>query len=167
MAYNPLRKIFKSSLSVYCRQGYRRLKRFIVWFPIIWKDEDWDCEPLLEIIRFKISRMRLDMKDSYILHKPRYIKEMIIAEELLKRLSYDDFYHDLLESYKDKKCCICPEEKYSFVPLKNGNHQMLFHDCDYCKLRLKIWFKKNEAKKKSDREYLFKHLGRKYAHWWN
>ena len=46
----------------YFRNGYRRIKRFIIWFPIIWKDEDWDSAYLLEIIRFKISRMRREIE---------------------------------------------------------------------------------------------------------
>lgn len=49
--------------SIYClfRTGKRRIVRFIAWFPVLWKDEDWSEHYLYEIMRFKISRIRKEL----------------------------------------------------------------------------------------------------------
>ena len=50
----------------YFRSGYRRIKRLIAWFPIIWKDEDWQHEYLFKIMQFKISRLRKSINENKI-----------------------------------------------------------------------------------------------------
>ena len=37
------------------RQIFRKIKNLIRWFPIIWKDEDWDDHYIFEILKFKLK----------------------------------------------------------------------------------------------------------------
>ncbi len=75
--------------SYYFRNGYRRIKRFIAWFPVLWKDEDWDSAYLFEIMLFKISYMRQEMeRDKRHVGYQRNVQDIKIAEELLKRIAF-------------------------------------------------------------------------------
>ena len=35
---------------------YYGIKNLITWFPVIWKDRDWDDYYILEILKFKINK---------------------------------------------------------------------------------------------------------------
>jgi len=39
------------------RTLYYRMKRIIAWLPVLWKDQDWDYDFLIRIIKFKLNRM--------------------------------------------------------------------------------------------------------------
>ncbi len=100
----------------YFRSGYRRIKRFIAWFPIIWQDEDWDYVYLFKIMQLKISRIRHEVeKNHHHLNWQKDVRDMKVAEELLSRMGFSDFYDDLNEQLRDRERagkCFCPEEKY-------------------------------------------------------
>jgi hypothetical protein len=37
------------------KQFFRRIKNLYRWFPIIWKDQDWDDHYIFEILKFKLK----------------------------------------------------------------------------------------------------------------
>jgi hypothetical protein len=37
------------------KQFFRRIKNLYRWFPIIWKDQDWDDHFIFEILKFKLK----------------------------------------------------------------------------------------------------------------
>lgn len=155
----------------YFRNGYRRLKRLIAWLPIIWKDEDWDPKHLFEVMRFKISRIRKEMESNK--RHSRWqedVRDMKIAEDLLSRLGSSDFYYDLskkLENEEKEGRCSCPEETFSFEPLRDGFSKMVDLRCSYCKKAAKRWYKRDDSKQKEDMDYLFGHLRKKVMNWWD
>jgi hypothetical protein len=155
----------------YFASGYLRLKRFIAWFPILWKDEDWDSAYLFEIMRFKISRMRRSIDENKIfVGYEKVVRDMRVAEELLSRIVFSDFYDDLsarLTSIDKQDKCKCPAEKYTFLPGqydKNGKiltHQWVDLSCDFCKEHRSRWFKQE------DMDFLFMHLRKNVLKWWD
>jgi len=170
--------IMKNPLSLhYFRSGYRRIKRFIVWFPIIWKDEDWDPENLFEIMKFKISRMRKVIdKNKIVVGYEKLVRDMKVAEEILDRLSSGDFYYDQSKQFEKRYKigkCICPEKTYSFEPDfldcegKVLGSRMVDLSCDYCKKMNPIWYKIEYAKQKADFDFLFEHLRKNVRKWWD
>jgi hypothetical protein len=50
------------------KQFFRRIHNLYRWFPIIWKDQDWDDHYIFEILKFKIKNQA-----EYIGGKDRYI----------------------------------------------------------------------------------------------
>lgn len=166
----------------YFRNGRRRLKRFIVWFPILWKDEDWDSAYLFEIMRFKISQIRkeIDINKRHVGYEIR-VREMKVAEELLARFAfngvYSDFYYKLSEQIKSaekKDNCTCPEEVYGIEPGEidpktgvRGFSTFVTYFCDYCRSRHSYWFKREEIKQKEDLDFLFMHLRKHIKKWWD
>ena len=58
------------------------------WFPIVWRDRDWDWDYLAEIMEFKFRRMSGDLKRNA---RGNSARQCLICAELLKRLREDDF----------------------------------------------------------------------------
>lgn len=42
----------------------RKIGKIIGWLPILWKDEDWDYEYILDILRHKVDTMGVYIRDS-------------------------------------------------------------------------------------------------------
>jgi hypothetical protein len=144
---------------IWIRRGKRRIKRFIAWFPIIWKDEDWDSTYLFEIMRFKISRIRKEIeRNKRHVGYEKHAKQMLVAEELLDRIGFSNFYFDqsehMKEMEKDGKCT-CPEETYAMEPYqydpKTGKptlYKWINLSRDYCKKASSRWRKRTDIKRK-------------------
>lgn len=163
----------------YFRTGYRRIKRFVAWVPILWKDEDWDYIYFLEVMRFKISRIRkeIDKNKRHIGYK-KQVKQMKVVEELLSRIAFNknnDFYIKLseqLRNFEKQGKCICPEETFGVEPYFNKAGKKIgstFIDlsCFFCKKALSRWLKQEQDKENADLEFLFKHLKKHVKKWWD
>lgn len=154
-----------------CRLVLRRIKHFIAWAPVIWRDEDWDSAYLYEIMRFKISRIRKETERA-----ARYVgyekdaKQMRIVELILQRhvLDGENFYYNLGESYKERDgVCACPEEVFAFERLPNGCSKMVFHFCDFCEKNRKRWHDEEYKKQKADLKFCMEMIGRHSRKWWS
>lgn len=115
-------EIFEETIhkvSGFFRTSYRRIKRLIDWFPVIWRDEDWDSAYLFEIMRFKISCIRKEIeKNQRHVGCERDIHNMKIAEELLRRNALSNFYWDLSQQREDREQLgknVCPLKKNGFL----------------------------------------------------
>lgn len=150
------------------RCGWRRLKRFIAWFPILWDDEDWDAAYLYEIMRFKISRMRADVERNQ-RHTTweRKVKDMRIAEFVLNRLAFSDHYHDNFAKFSESDLCTCKhiEEKMELIDSPCGTYASTkFHYCRYCQLMLKHRYGKQETQ---EIRFVMDLIAKKSQRWWN
>jgi len=162
----------------YFRSGYRRIERFKAWFPILWHDEDWEPEYLFKIMRFKISRMREQMdRNKIIMNYKKYVRQMKVAEELLHRFEFSDFYDKLnaeIESNEKAGKCKCPENIYRIGPVysdintrKPGPSYFKTIECGYCRKAGRRWMERDIAKQKEDFDFLFKHLKKHVKKWWD
>jgi hypothetical protein len=162
----------------YFLSGFRRIQRFIAWFPILWNDEDWDEAYLFAIMRFKISRMRKEIeKNKRHVGYQKTVRDMKVAEELLARVGFSNFYWEQaqqLENNEKQGKCTCPKNIFSTEPSANDQktgeptlYQLVDLSCDYCKKMRIFWFKQQETKKKEDLDFLFKHLRRNVNTWWD
>ncbi len=145
-----------------CRSMWRRVKRFIAWFPVIWNDEDWDHAYLYEIMRFKIYRLQLDMqRNSRHTTVDHDIHQMKIVQELLKRHALDDFYWENAE--KNKELCTCKEEDHKNIINEDGSWRNPF--CDWCRLvsRMRL----NDKKENEDFALIWKIMEKHSRCWWN
>lgn len=143
------------------RNGWNRLKRFIAWFPIIWRDEDWDSAYLYEIMRFKISRIRKELEaGARHVGYENDIRNMKIAEELLKRQSFSDFYHK--NDYRNIEFCKCTDEMFS--DWINSENIYISPFCEWCSGKYQI--KRAITKEKEDYDFLWKHMRKESRKWW-
>src|SRR6185369_6100046 len=77
------------------------IKNLIRWFPIVWKDRDWDHHYILEVLKFKIKNTRdLILKNDHINDEDlerinKYcslcIKLMVLIQEEKYLLEYQDY----------------------------------------------------------------------------
>jgi hypothetical protein len=145
----------------YFRNGYRRIKRLLEWFPIIWHDEDWNPDGLYDIMRFKISRMRkLIRKNKTHICWGRRVMEMRICEVLLERCSKEPTEMSAIHRYPE--LCTCTEWKWE----KTDSGQNCIVDlgiCKYCSNAHKIDLKNQKDNLKMFCTYFEKHS----QHWWD
>lgn len=159
----------------FLKRIYRRIHRFIVWFPVIWKDEDWDHVYLYEIMRFKISRMRKQIeKNKGHLDWEKTAKGMRIAEILLERQSFSDFYSD--NDDKNKEFCTCDdpawvkhieeeEEKEKIASEGKYYRKWISPLCEWC--CRKIQLHREYKKTKEDYEFMWNHIRKNSMRWWD
>ena len=71
-----------------------RVRRLIEWFPIIWNDSDYDFYFLLKAMSFKVSLMREYFEHTATEYADvnEELKQLKLAEELLKRLVKDKYF---------------------------------------------------------------------------
>lgn len=77
-------------------------KNVMKWFPIIWRDRDYDHSYILSVIKFKLEKQAkyLDSKNRFI-STPSNVKYMNICSDLLDRLINDTYgleYQDYIDT---------------------------------------------------------------------
>jgi len=143
----------------------RRIQHLYTWFPIIWKDEDWDCVYLFEIMRFKISRMRKNIqKNKRHVGYAKVSQDMRIVELLLERHAFSDFY------YENNKCnqefCTCGDNKnFDTIERKDGLIEWINPFCEWCKLSAKR--RKRFKKEKDDFDLIWETIKKHSQKWWD
>jgi hypothetical protein len=84
----------------YFKQG---VKNLIYWFPVIWKDRDWDTHYIYEVMKHKLKA-----QSNYIGAKDRHTRaqqdarNMRICVNLIQKLQDDDYTSERAQYAKDK-----------------------------------------------------------------
>jgi len=97
-------KKVKSNISNRTVEVAYGIKNLIKWFPIIWKDRQWDHYFIHVILKHKLSLMRNHFI-KYNIHRNSLLdaKKMDLCVKLLNRIIAEDYYHKVdqgLESYE-------------------------------------------------------------------
>lgn len=92
----------------------RFIKRFFLYLPIIWRDEDWDYDYLYQLIKFKLERMAIaqDNDDLHVDSKRR-------ATQIRICLAYLDRYRNWTDYIE------YPMEDIGWEPCGNGCLKMI------------------------------------------
>ena len=98
-------------------QGFKNLWR---WFPIVWKDRDWDDHYIFEPIKFKLKNTA-----KYFETKQRFVgwekevKYLRICEKLIQKIQ-DDYYQSEHYDYLDLDIDFVPVEGKDTYELKSN-----------------------------------------------
>jgi hypothetical protein len=85
------------------RQFIEGLKNLIIWFPIIWKDRQWDHSFFLAILEKKLHLMDEFFENgAIIVDSKKVAKEIRIARMLITRLRKDEYEDPLYEKLEKK-----------------------------------------------------------------
>jgi len=96
-------------------QGFRNLWR---WFPIIWKDRDWDDHFIFEVLKFKIKNTAdLFEKNQRFVGWENEVRYMRICEKLIGRIQ-EEYYQSEHFDYRDVDM--------KFVPTENNLYEVVF-----------------------------------------
>lgn len=87
----------------------------IKWFPVIWKDRDWDHHFIFEVIAFKLEKQAKYIKDKgFHTNSERDARHMMICVNLSKRIE-EDFYSTEYLDYV--------EQDFNFVPYNTDERE--------------------------------------------
>lgn len=84
------------------KQFFKRIKNLVRWFPIIWKDQDWDDYYIFEILKFKLKNQAeyIGYHDRHMSAK-RDAEIMMLCVRLIEKVQdeyYAGEYHDYYKS---------------------------------------------------------------------
>lgn len=90
----------------------------IRWFPVIWKDRDWDNSYMWEILNFKLRNMEhfLSSDKTVCIHPESRLQRLKEARMITDRLLDDDYGIDEMVKIKQKY-----DAEYTFIDLKDGS----------------------------------------------
>jgi len=72
---------------------WRRLSEFLSWLPILWRDEQWDCSFLLDILEHKLELMETYFRGerSHVLDNLEITEQIHMARAAIQRLNADRY----------------------------------------------------------------------------
>ena len=104
------------------KQFFRNIRRVIKWFPVIWKDRDWDYGYLLKILEFKLQQMYNDSSKWHPIEndtRQRHLKQALHDINILLNDELGDVvckkqWDEFREKYGDLVTWITKDEKTSY-----------------------------------------------------
>lgn len=127
------------------------IKNLITWFPVVWKDRQWDHIFLLTILRKKLSLMEKFFREKCNhVNSERDADNIKFAILLLNRIMEDD-YSSVFKPYEVKY------GEISFKSFSSEKEKELFHKCMEHEVYLR----------NQDLDVLFSHLRKHILEWWD
>lgn len=110
-----IKELYWTKIGYKVRGFFTSVGNLIKWFPVIWKDRDWDHHFILEVIAFKLEKQSKYIKDKgFHTRSDVDAGQMMICSKLAKRIQ-EDFY---LTEYIDYV-----EEDFNFVPYNTDERE--------------------------------------------
>ncbi len=149
------------------------IENLIQWFPVIWKDRDWDHCFLYMILKYKLERMEKAFHSNKAmgLCSNKEAKKMRLCINLLKRLIEDEYNENASIEYHKK----WGRPKFNWIPVDDEcssleiTHEKVKTEED--KIQEKKEFHRicdhEKNMRKQDIEYLFKYMSKHIEGWWD
>jgi hypothetical protein len=84
----------------YFKQG---VKNIIYWFPVIWKDRDWDSHYIFEILKHKLKAQAKYIGDRDFHTRAKLdAKRMKLCVSLIKKIQEEDYVVEHMDYHKDR-----------------------------------------------------------------
>lgn len=129
------------------RKFGRFILRLIKWFPILWKQEDWDFEYMYDLLEIKMKELRECLrKDTLHVNSDLHAREISICLAYMDRFRHWDDYIEKSDKLKSMEI----EEIHS----KLGEY------------RVKEYVRKNVAFEKDNYDMFWKCFIKWHRNWW-
>ena len=94
------------------KQFFKRIYNLYRWFPIIWKDQDWDHTYIYEILKFKLKNQAeyIGYHDRHVSAK-RDAEIMMLCVRLIEKCQ-EDYYGTECFKYRTAESVFTPSEEY-------------------------------------------------------
>ena len=104
------------------KQFFKRIQNLVRWFPIIWKDQDWDDFYIFEILKFKLKNQAeyIGYHDRHMSAK-RDAEIMMLCVRLIEKVQ-DEYYGKEYLSYCESEMKFTPSESHP------GSYEMEFEE---------------------------------------
>jgi len=149
------------------------IANLIYWFPVIWKDRDWDQYYIYVILKRKLEFMEaLHLSDeSHLMCAEETSKEIKRCITLLDRLVKDEYDENSFKKYYEK----WGKPKFDWIPIDNEcssleiTNEKVKTEKDK-KQQTKEFRRAGDHERnmrKQDIEYLFKYMSKHIEGWWD
>ena len=108
------------------KQFFKRIHNLYRWFPIIWKDQDWDDHYIFEILKFKLKNQA-----EYISYHDRHVSAkrdaeiMMLCVRLIEKVQHE-FYGTEYLDYQDSELKFIDSEShpgmYEMLTIEKSEH---------------------------------------------
>jgi hypothetical protein len=106
----------KNFITNFYRNFLLGIKNLKVWFPIIWKDRDWDDSFIFEVLKFKLKKQA-----KYISEKDRHLdsqldaKRMRLCVDLIDKIQSEFYQMEYFNYLKDENWFELEEDSEFYV----------------------------------------------------
>lgn len=107
-----IKELYWSKIGYKLRGFFTSVGNLIKWFPVIWKDRDWDDHYIFEIFKFKLEKQAKYIKEKgFHTNSDLDAKRMMLCVKLMEKIQ-EDFYTMEYMDYEEKD--------FFFVPTGEG-----------------------------------------------
>jgi hypothetical protein len=122
-----IKELYWSKIGYKVRGFFTSVGNLIKWFPVIWKDRDWDDHYIFEVFKFKLEKQAKYIKEKgFHTNSDLDAKRMMLCVKLMEKVQ-EEFYVMEYMDYEDKD--------FFFVPTGDDIEDVL--DGYYMETRLK------------------------------
>jgi hypothetical protein len=125
--YYRIKRWLKWELPYYPKYLVEGIKNLIRWFPIVWKDRDWDHHYIWEVMKFKISNQAtyIGTKDRHMSAK-RDAEIMKLCVKLMDRIQNDYYSSEYMDYHKSRHYFVDTDRE----DLKEWKHELITENYD-------------------------------------
>jgi len=159
------------------RDFFRNIKygieNLIIWFPVIWKDRNWDQVYIYEIFKYKLEQTeKLLRKYGHHVNADHDADNIKICVTLLDRLIKDIYYDQAFNKYHEK----WGESKFDFINADQPNMKKLQITHENVNTEEDMKAERKDFKqccdhedylRKQDLDLLFKMMRKHIQTWWD
>lgn len=153
MSYNPYKKYSTSWWRFWLnfpRDIIEFIKRVWDYSPLLWDDRDWDYSCILQLLRFKLLRLRKHMeKYAIIAHAEDVIAELACADVLLRNVIEED-----------------PDDEWSNHYSQWHSHIKAFKDCKNRRKHMRA-LRLSGVREERNWKNLWQHIEKHCRGWWD
>jgi hypothetical protein len=137
--YYAIKRWFKWELPYYPKYFVEGVKNLIRWFPIVWKDRDWDTHYIWEVMKFKLKNQAkyIGEHDRHMSAK-RDAEIMKLCVKLMDRIQNEYYSAEYMNYHKSKYYFIDTEDEN----LKELKHHLLTENYDNFFAKYPLVYKK-------------------------
>ena len=107
-----IKELYWSKIGYKVRGFFTSVGNLIKWFPVIWKDRDWDDHYIFEVFKFKLEKQAKYIKEKgFHTNSDLDAKRMMLCVKLMEKVQ-EDFYTMEYMDYEEKD--------FFFVPTGEG-----------------------------------------------
>jgi len=155
------------------RSFFKGVKNLIIWFPIIWKDRQWDYCFLFDMLHKKLSLMEKFFREKGIhVDHEKDADNIKFAILVMNRIMKDEYYTNAFLPYRRKY----GESHFNWIDKNNGTCELDItldkqpvteKEIEQEKHLFRKYSSHEDHLKKQDLSIFFNHLRRYILTWWD
>lgn len=149
------------------------IRNLIKWFPIVWKDRDWDHYFIFKMLEFKLKNMeKMFRNHAHFVGSEKVADDIHKCALVLDRILKDEYHESVFKRHYEK----WGEIKHWFEDADSGEYKQFRienknvkteEDREKCNKEFLELCKVEEKMRDQDIKYVFKVMSKKILGWWD